>query len=105
MGLKFVPDLDVVFQLGTGAVDEWGISTCSDTKTPLKCLIREVEDITPVGAKGGKQVIPSFSITFNGVCPLGTGDKVEVFGNVYAVLSKKPIRDLSRTVVLTKIKV
>lgn len=101
--LNFILDNEKVFLINKGAVDGWGIQSASDTRTEFKCSIRGAEDSTPIEAKGGKQVIPSYVVSFNGKVPFGVGDTLEVEGNKLVVLHKKEVKDLSRAVMFTKV--
>lgn len=103
MGLKYILDGDSVYLIHKGDIDGWGIASGSETKTEYSCLVRGAEDSTPVGAIGGKQVIPSYDISFNGKIPFGVGDTLEVEGIKLVVLRKKEVKDLSRKVLFTKV--
>ena len=105
MGLKMIPDFDSIFLYEKGGVDAWGISTTEGSKVKLSCLIRETETATPIESKGGKMVLPSFDISFNGNVKIHVGDYVEVEGRKMVVLTRKQKKDLSRTVLITKITV
>lgn len=105
MGLKLIPDSDFIFLFQKDAVDDWGISSTGASKKKFNCLIREAESTTPIESKGGKMVVPSYDISFNGNVEIHAGDYIEVDGRKMVVLTKKQKKDLSRTVLITKISV
>lgn len=105
MGLKLIPELDTIFLLKRGEVDVWGKTSIKETKEELKCLIRGTETSTSIESTGGRMVLPTFDISFNGAVPINVGDYVEIEGFRKIVLVKTQKKDLSRTVLITKITV
>lgn len=105
MGIKYIPENEFVYVMLKGEVDDFGIRASSSDKTKLGCLIRSAEDSTPIESTGGKQVIPTYTISFNGKVAVGVGDFIEVEGQKKQVLTKKEVKDLSRVVIITKVTV
>lgn len=105
MGLKLLPELDAIYLFKKGKVDAWGISSIGESKEEVTCYIKETEASTSIESKGGKMVIPSYDIGFNGDVPINVGDCIEVYGVKKVVLMKSQKKDLSRTVLITKITV
>lgn len=103
MGLKYILDGDKIYHIKSAGVDAWGINSTSGEKTEYSCLIRGAEDSTPIEAQGGKQVIPSYTISFNGKVPFTVGETLEVEGNQLVILKRKEVKDLSRKVLFTKV--
>lgn len=103
--LNLIPENEFIYILGKEDVDVWGIGSPSDLKIKKGCLIKPSEDATPIESKGGKQIKPSYEVTFNGKVALKVGDFIEVEDEVFIVLHRKEIKDLSRNVILTKITV
>lgn len=103
MGLNYIIENASVYLVKKGELDGWGISKPSGEKVLLRCFLRGAEDSTPMESQGGKQVIPSYSVSFNGDVPFGAGDILEVEGKQFEVLRKKPTRGLSREVMFTKV--
>lgn len=105
MGLKILPENDSIILYEKGKVDAWGISSATELKRELNCFIKGAEASTPVESKGGKMVLPSFTVSFNGDVEIHVGDHVEVEGIKKVVLTKSQKKDFSRKVVITKITV
>ena len=105
MGLNLIPENEFVYILNKGNVDAWGLNVPSDEKEKKGCLIKASEEATAVESAGGKQIKPSFEISFNGKVSIRVGDFIEVEGDVFEVLRKNELKDLSRNVILTKITV
>lgn len=105
MGLKLLPELDSIYLLKRGNSDAWGIGSAGESKELLPCYIKGSEVSTSVEAQGGKMVIPSYDICFNGNVPINVGDYIEVYGVKKVVLKKTLNKDLSRKVLITKITV
>lgn len=105
MGLKLLPENGHVFVYEKGEVDAWGLSTLADTKKRFDCFIRESEESTPIESVSGKQIIPSYNLTFNGKVEIKAGDKIEVEGDLLEVLRRKVTKDFSGNVLITKITV
>lgn len=105
MGLKLVPENNHVFVYEKGEIDAWGLSAGTSNKKKLGCFLRGSESSTPLESTGGRMVIPTYDITFNGNVPVFVGDIVEVEGHRFTVLSRKPKQDLSGNVLILKISV
>ena len=105
MGLKLLPENSQVFIWEKSNVDDWGLTTLSGVKKCLSCFLRESEETATIESIGGKQVLPSYSLSFNGNVEVKVGDKIEVEGAVMEVLRRKVSKDLSGNVLLTKITV
>lgn len=105
MGLKLLPENGHVFVYEKAEADAWGFAKLTNNKKRFGCLIRESEGITPIESVGGKQILPSYIISFNGKVEIKAGDKLEVYGEVLEVLNKKITADLSGNILLTKITV
>lgn len=103
MGLKYILDTEQIFHVESAGVDAWGISSPSGEKTAYSCCIRGAEDSTPIEAQGGKHVIPSYTVSFNGKVPFTVGETLEVEGTELVILRKKEVKDLSRKVMFTKV--
>lgn len=105
MGLKLVPELDSIFLLKRGEVDVWGRASIKETKEEFKGLVRGTEASTSIESIGGRMIAPTFDISFNGSVSINVGDYIEVEGIRKIVLTKAQKKDLSRTVLITKITV
>lgn len=105
MGLKLLPENSHVFVYEKSEIDDWGLPTLTDIKKRFGCFLRESETVTPIESVGGKQILPSYDISFNGAVEIKAGDKIEVEGAVLEVLRRKVSKDLSGNVLLTKITV
>lgn len=105
MGLKLIPDNDVVYAYGKSEADAWGLTSAMDSKIKFNCFIQGVKKATPLESKGGKMVIPSYEISFNFKVPIAVGDFIEVEDRKMVVLSKAEKKDFSRKVLITKITV
>lgn len=105
MGLKLLPELDSIYLYKKGKVDAWGISSAGESKELIPCYTKGSESSTPIEAQGGKMVIPSYDISFNGDVAINVGDYIEICGIKKVVLKKSQSKDLSRKVLVTKITV
>lgn len=105
MGLKLLPELDSIYVYEKGEVDDWGISSTTTSKKEFRCLIREAESSTAIESKGGRMVVPSYSISFNGDVPIHVGDMLEVEGRKMVVLTRNSKKDLSGKVLIIKLTV
>lgn len=105
MGLKLIPETHKIFLYEKAGADLWGITTASDTKKEIKCLIREAQQKTPVNSIEGKQILITYVISFNGIFAGNVGDKIEVNGQLMEILTKNFSNDLSGNTLLTKITV
>lgn len=105
MGLKLLPELDSIILFSKEKVDAWGIGSIGESKKILPCYIRGSEVSTSIESRGGKMVIPSYTICFNGDVAINVGDCIEVYGVKKDVLKKSQSKDLSRKVLVTKITV
>ena len=105
MGLKLLPENSHVFVYEKAEADAWGFAKLTNTKKKYGCFLRESEETTPVESIGGKQIIPSYLLTFNGKVEIKVGDKIEVEGDLMEVLRRKVSKDLSGNVLVTKITV
>ena len=103
MGLKYISDKDSVYLISMGDVDAFGIRTNSETKQLLKCSCRAIENSSPIESEGGRQVIPTYSVSFNGKVAVNIGDRLEIDGVTKTILTKKESKDLSRKVLFTKV--
>lgn len=103
--LRMISETDYVYLLIRTNTDSWGISEVETIKKKYYCNIKDSEDSTPINSMGGKQVIPTYSITFNGKVSVFVGDYVEVDGSKKIVLNKKTKKDLLGNVLITKITV
>lgn len=105
MGLKLIPEFDSIFLLKKGVPDAWGISSTTESKTEVRCFIKEAEKSSSVESVGGKMVVPSYSITFNGDVDIHVGDYIEIDGIKKVVLTRTQKKDLARVPLITKITV
>lgn len=104
MLVKLLPEKEAVYLIEKEGLDSWGLPT-KGKKTELKCYIKASETNTGLESKGGKQVIPTYDISFNGAVSIKVGDLLEVEGEVAEVLKRIEIKDLSRKVLVTKVTV
>ena len=102
--MKLLPEKEVVYLIGKDGIDSWGLPT-QGSKTKLKCYIKSSEDNTGLESKGGKQIVPTHVVSFNGAVSIKVGDLLEVEGEVKEVLKRAEIKDLSRNVLVTKVTV
>ncbi|WP_300857260.1 hypothetical protein [uncultured Clostridium sp.] len=103
MGLKLIPETSYIYIPEKSDVDVWGLAKSTDLKKKYGCFLRESEQVTPVESIGGKQILPSYDISFNGKVEIRAGDKIEVDGVLMEVLKKSVSKDISGNVLLTKI--
>lgn len=102
--MKLLPEKERVYLLEQDGLDSWGLPK-TGKKTELKCYIKASENSTGLESKGGKQVVPTFDISFNGAVSVKVGNLLEVEGEVMEVLKRTEIKDLSRKVLVTKVTV
>lgn len=102
--MKLLPEKEIVYLLKKEGLDSWGLPTTGQ-KEKMKCYIKASEDSTGLEAKGGKQVVPTYNVSFNGAVTVKVGDLLEVEGEVLEVLKRIEIKDLSRKVLVTKVTV
>lgn len=105
MGLKLIPEFDSIFLLEKGVPDAWGISSTKASKVELRCFIKGAESSTAIESIGGRMVVPSYTITFNGDVDVHVGDYIEIDGMKKVVLTRTQKKDLARVPLLTKITV
>lgn len=105
MGLKLLLENGHVFVYEKAEADDWGLTKVTNVKKSFDCFIRESEETTPVESVGGKQIVPSYTLTFNGLVEIKAGDKIEVEGDLLEVLRRKVTRDFSGNVLITKVTV
>ena len=105
MGLKLLPENCVVHVYEKGNADDWGFMKLSAIKKKYGCFLRESQESSPIDSIGGKQILPSYDLSFNGKVNVKVGDKIEVEGFPMEVLRRKVSKDLSGNVLLTKITV
>lgn len=101
-GLKMIPEIDSIFIYEKGEVDAWGLGTVSNSKREVKGRIKGAESSTPIESKGGKQIVPTYSISINGDAGITVGDVVEIYNNEMVVLTRQPKKDLSGKILYTK---
>lgn len=102
MGLKWISELESVFFLKKAEADDWGMVSADTVKVKYGCSIRSSESTIPIESIGGKQILPTYTISINGKIPFTVGDFVEIEGKEMIVLNKKEVKDLSRKVLYTK---
>lgn len=105
MGLKIVPEFDSIYLLQKDVPDAWGIVSTTESKTEVRCFIKEAKSSSTVESIGGKMVVPTYSITFNGDVDIHVGDYIEVDGIKKVVLTRIQKKDLARVPLITKITV
>lgn len=103
MGLNWIPENESVYLISKGEADSFGVRSSAGKKQQLNCFIRTAEDSTPIESNVGRQVVPSYTISFNGKVAVAVGDYIEIEGQKKIVLTKKEVKDISRTVVITKV--
>lgn len=104
VGLNLIPERDIIQIKKLTSLDSWGLPI-EENSNPVtyKCNIKSNEDSTPVTSEGGKQVIPTYSISFNNCPDISVGDFITVDGEDFQVLTKKKVRDLQGEILFTKI--
>lgn len=105
MGLKIFPEFDSIYLLKKGIPDSWGIASTTESKIEIRCFITESESSSTVESIGGKMIVPTYNITFNGDVDIHVGDYIEVDGVKKIVLTRIQKKDLSRVPLITKITV
>lgn len=94
--LKWFPENSFVYIYKTGEVDVWGLKPVKEEKIKVGCRITGKETSSSIESKSGKQIIPTYTISFNGSdVDVEIGDFIEVEGYKKEVLSKRFIRSLS----------
>lgn len=105
MGISLVPETDIVYLKSSTAVDDWGLPLAGENSKPFKCRIKESYTSTGIEDKGGKVIVPTYSISFNSSIELVVGDVIEVYGAQYTILTKTISKDLSGNVLISKVTV
>ncbi|ELU5588597.1 hypothetical protein SCB17_003120 [Clostridium perfringens] len=107
IGLSYVPLRDTVNYIPKEPEGDnlWAEDVPSNEKIPYRCCVRGAEDTTPINTKEGKQLLPTFTVSFNGKIDFSVGDYLEIEGKEMQILHIKPVRDLSGNTLFTKVKV
>lgn len=105
-GLSYILERDTVNYIARETTNTlWAEDIPSKNKIPYKCCIRGAEDTTPINTKEGKQLLPTYIISFNGNINFSVGDFLEVDNRVMQILHIKAVRDFIGTILFTKVKV
>lgn len=105
VSMKLLPEKESIYLLSKGGFDDWGLPTTSEEKELIKCYIKASQTSTGLQDTGGKQVLPTYDISFNGAVAIKVGDLIEIEGETKEVLKRIEIKDLSRKVLVTKVTV
>jgi len=100
--LAFLPYNETVVIYKQGEVDNWGIKAPSQRLT-LPCYIREVRDSERVESINGSVQTLTYTVVFEGNVDVRIGDYIEVDGEKYRIKNRRPIKDLDRNIISTKV--
>lgn len=103
--LNYVLGRDTVFIIKNSEFDKWGQPTGAARIEIPNCKVKGSESLTPVEGAGGRQTLPTYSISVNGDVAAATGDKIEINGESFYVLRKSTSKDLYGKVLITKLTV
>lgn len=105
VGLSLIPERDIVQVRKKEVLDSWGLQIKDSSTIQYKGNVKGHEDSTPITSEGGKQVIPTYSVSFNGSPDISVGDFIIIYGEEFQVLTKKRIRDLLGNIIYIKVSV
>lgn len=100
--LAYLPYNETVIIHKQGNIDNWGIKSQAE-RVALPCYIREVRDSERVENINSSVQVLTYTVVFEGDADVKIGDYIEVDGEKYKIKNKRPIKDLDRNIISTKV--
>lgn len=100
--LGYLPYNEKAIILKQGEVDDWGIKSAT-SRIELPCYIREVRNSERLENVEGSIQVLTYTVVFEGNVNVKVGDFLEVDGIKYKIKNTRPIKDLDRNIISTKV--